>query len=103
MLQMIRAEAAERREQRERQQAAEERREAQLGQLHRYYTEHGEYPNDTLARQQDAAVRREEAAEARRALERPMEAEDRRVALIMSGMRPRTVAEVLAAAAGIAD
>jgi hypothetical protein len=57
---------------------------------------------DEIFRSAAAGAAREDGEFRREAERRAAEAEDRRTALIMSGARPRTVAEVLRTAAGIA-
>jgi hypothetical protein len=103
LIMLAAADAAEARENREQQERAEARREAAQADLMRYYQEHGEYPNDTLARQREIAARQEAAEAERQAQARVAKAEDQRTALTLDGHRPRTIAEVLRAAAGIAD
>jgi hypothetical protein len=66
--------------------------------LQRYYQEHGEYPHETMAREQDVLARAEQRAHEKRAAERAEHQQAAQAQLLMEGRQPRTVAEVLAIA-----
>jgi hypothetical protein len=99
ILSMMRAEREELAEQRARDQAAEERREQAVARAQAYYHEHGEWEWETRARERELAARREQAELSRAQQEREQLRQTRYAELIASGQQPRTVAEILAAAA----
>jgi hypothetical protein len=94
VLNMMRADAADRAEQRARVEAAEARREEALARAQAYYHEHGEWEWQTRERELDIAAR----AEAKRAAERAERRAAADAQLMMEGRTPRTIGQILEAA-----
>lgn len=98
-LMMLNADREARLEAQAAQAAREERAERAQADLQRYFQEHGEYPYETVARQQAGLARAEALAERRAAVERAERQQAQMAQLMMAGRQPRTIQEILAIAA----
>lgn len=95
VMMMLRSDQEARREQQQAEAEAEARREQAEGNLRRYYTEHGEWPHETMARQQAVQAQREAAAEARRAQERRDQRDAYAARMLAEGRKPRSLEQIL--------
>jgi hypothetical protein len=96
-----REDAALRERERDEAAFAEARKLAAAARIREYYVTHGELPSTTVAREAFQAERKKAAEEQRAAEVAAEKHADYCSGLLASGRRPRTVAQVLADAAGL--